>query len=544
MIRGHSTNGFYQESIAFFLHMLRKGIKPNHLTFPFVLKACGALMGEKLGKMVHAHTEKSGFWCDSYVQKSLLDLYAKLGLFEQARQVFDTIPARDIVAHTCMVSAYNKVSDISSARLVFDSVSEKDIVLWTAMIVGYSQNGAPDEALALFRSMKSTSVKPNYVTLASVISCCAQLGEFEEARMLHESMEVDERANPIVCTALLDMYAKGGYVKDALDLFNKMSQKDVVSWNALITGLSKSGYGTEALELFWRIRDSNLEPDEVTLLGALASCSQLGALSMGVEINKLAQDMCLDSDPTVGTAILDMYAKCGNIHEARRVFEGLHRRDVIAWSAMINAYAIHGEWKEAISLFSSMLREGLRPNFVTFVGILVACSHGGLVPEGYDYFNSMREVYGVEPRMEHYACMVDLLGRKGRLQEAREFIDSMPFEPGPTIWGSLLGACAKHGNARMAEHPARHLFELEPDDNGNYVTLSNIYANSSRWEEVMSTRNKEREQGEHKTPGYSWIEVGGVIYEFLVGDRSHPQSHEIYSVLGGLAVNMGLGVLT
>ncbi|CAN6460077.1 unnamed protein product [Victoria cruziana] len=537
MIRGHSENGPYDQSIALFVQMRRKHVPPNHLTFPFVLKGCSKMSALHEGEQIHTNVFKFGFSSDRYIGNGLIDMYGRCRSIEAARRVFDEMPYRDLVADTAMVTVYCMRGLTEEARSIFEGVSEvKDVVLWSAMIGGYVQNGKLTEALVLFDKMRSRGVKPNFVTMISVVSACAQAGNIEEGRRMHEFMvESGMEINVVVSTCLIDMYIKGGFLNEAIELFERIPQKDVVSWNALISGLSKNGHATKALSLFRKMKDSWVVPNAVTLVAALSSCAQLGALSEGMEIHELVKKLGLGLDLMVGTALLDMYAKCGCMGKMQHVFDAMPQKDVVSWSALVNGYAILGYSQEAIHTFVKMLDEGVVPNSITFLAVLSACSHAGLIYEGQEYFLSMRRDYYIEPRMEHYACMADLFARAKLLDLAKEIIDRMPFEPGASVWGSLLHACMISNNVEIAEWAMQHLAQLEPRNDGNYVVLSNIYAAAGRWEDAERIRTALKDHVGQKNPGCSWIEVEGHIHEFLASDMSHPLSSQIYGMLDLLA---------
>ncbi|XP_058081585.1 pentatricopeptide repeat-containing protein At1g08070, chloroplastic-like [Magnolia sinica] len=541
MIRGFSQNGPHRLSILFFYEMRCQGTNPNHLTYPFVLKACSSVLAILEGKQIHAQILKTGFLSDVYIRNSILDLYVKCESIRDACVVYDEMPERDFVSHTSIISGYFGVGDSVSARLVFDVVKGTDVVLWSAMIAGYAQNGEPGEVLALFEQMQSLGVKPNSVTMVSVVSACTQMGDSERGKWAHDFMvRSGMEMNMIVCTSLLDMYIKGEFINEAREMFNRMPQRDVVSWNSLINGYAKNGYANEALEVFREMQDSGVEPNKVTFCSVLSSCAQLGAIAKGREIDYLLEEMGMVSDLSVGTALLDMYAKCGCLMDARQVFNRIYPRDVVMWSTMINGFALNGHYQEVISLFGRMFKEGVQPNEVTYLGILTACSHGGMIDEGRRHFSSMIRHHCIQPGMEHYACMVDLLCRAGQIDEGKRFIEEMPIEPSASVWGSLLGACATHKNIQIGEYAARHLIELEPDNDLIYVFLSNIYAGASRWKDVENVRMNMRCSGTRKTPGCSWIEVEDKIHEFLVGDRTNPLYPQTYRILDCLSKQLRL----
>ncbi|OVA10803.1 Pentatricopeptide repeat [Macleaya cordata] len=541
MIRGFAQNGPHYQSILYYAKMHGNGTEPNHLTHPFVLKACSNLKALLEGEQIHTRVVKSGFLTDTYVFNGVLELYSKCGCVDDARNVYDEMPQRDFISHTSMISGYFGVGDLVSAQSVFERVEVADVILWSAMIAGYAQNGAPSEALELFHQMQNAGAKPNQVTFVSVVSACSQLGDLETGRWVHDLMVRNGmEMNIFVSTALLDMYIKGGFIDEAREIFDRIRNRDVASWNSLINGYAKNGYAKEALEVFKEMQEMGLKPNRVTFLSVLTSCAQLGALEKGKEIDHLINEMGVGSDLSIETALLDMYTKCGSLLNAYRIFSRIYLRDVVAWSAIISGFATNGHFEEAISLFGGMLKDGVWPNEVTFVGILMACSHGGLIHEGYKFFYSMDRDYGISPKMEHYSCMVDLLGRAGLVKEAKTFIDGMPIEPGVSIWGSLLGACTTHKNTDIGEFAIRRLVELDPANDGNHVLLSNIYAATKRWEDVESTRAMMKHNGAHKTPGCSWIEVKGKIHEFFVADKTNSQFLQLYEVLNNLSDQLRL----
>eukprot|EP01018_Ginkgo_biloba_P007475 Gb_18859 [translate_table: standard] len=442
MIRGYVTHGHCEEALNIYYQMKREGLSPDKFTFPSVIKACSGLKALEQGREIHRYITSSGFESDLFVGSALIDMYAKCGVME-------------------------------SARDVFDKMSRRDVVLWTAMIAGYAQNGSLDKALQLFRHMQAANVKPN-----------------------------------------------------------------VVTWNAVIGGYAQNGHANEALEQFRQMQLAGVKLDVVTISSILPACAHLAVLQQGKEIHDFTIRRGLDSDVFVVSALIDMYAKCGNIECARRLFDQMPRRDVVSWNAMIVGYGMHGYGEDALTLFNQMQQANMKPNRVTFINVLSACSHAGLVDEGCQYFHSMSRDYDITPRLEHYACMVDLLGRAGHLEEANDFIKNMPIEPDADLWGALLGACKIHRNIDLGESVAEQIFQLEPEDAGYYVMLSNIYAEAGRWDGVAKVRALMKDRGLKKTAGRSWIEVKNKVHEFVVGDKSHPQSGKIYAMLERLGVQM------
>jgi pentatricopeptide repeat protein len=501
MITAYSKHGLAEEAFALFHQMQRSGIQPNQFTFSSVLSACSDLAALQQGMEIHEKINRSGFQSNVAVANALVYMYAKCGRMDKARDAFDNMRQRNVIS-------------------------------WTAMIAGYARNDWGEEALRLFEQMQLAGVKPNMKTFASVLPACGALSALQQGMKIHEEITRSGfQSDVIVDSALVDMYAKCGSIEKARDLFDKMSKRDAVSWTVMIAGCAQNGVGYEALRLFKQMQLAGVKPIAKTFANVLPACANLAALEQGIEIHEEIIKSGFNSDILVMNALIDMYAKCGSIEKAREVFENLHTRDVVSWTAMIAGYAMHGFGKEAIALFQQMEDSGINPNDITLVCVFSACCHVGLVDEGYSYFNRMSTYYHITPRVEHYSCMVDLLGRTGRLEEARDLINKMPIKPDAAVWRSLLGACRIHHNVELGECVAEHLFELEPKNAAPYVLLSNIYAEAGKWAEIEKVRKMMKERGVIKTPGCSWIEVNKQVHAFLVGDRSHSQTEEIYKKL-------------
>eukprot|EP01018_Ginkgo_biloba_P019198 Gb_26689 [translate_table: standard] len=505
MIGGYSRNGCSEDALTLYYQMQVEGMQSDNFTFTFVLKACAGLSALQEGKEIHAHTVRTGYDSGAFVGAALVDMYCKCGNVKDARQVFDRMCTRDVVS-------------------------------WNAMISGYTQNGYAHQALTLFYQMQLENVTPNTVTAVSVLRACAQLGALQQGKWIHDYISRNGfESHVYVRNSLVDMYAKCGSIEVAREVFDKMLIRSVVSWNAMIAGYVQNGHSNAALTLFQQMQLENVMPNSVTMMNVLPACADLGSLRQGRYVHGYIVKNGFESDVSVGNSLVAMYAKCGSVEIARHLFDKMHQRDVVSWSAMIAGYGINGHGEDALALFNQMQRIGMMPNHITFISVLSACSHAGLVDEGWQYFNCMSRDYCITPMMEHYACMVDLLGRVGRLNEAYDFIENMPFEPAAGVWGTLLGACRIHCNIELGERVAERLFDLKPGDAGYYVLLSNIYAVAGKWDNVEKVRTMMKERGLEKTPGYSWIEVHNRVHAFFVGDRSHAQSEKIYATLEALA---------
>eukprot|EP01018_Ginkgo_biloba_P032070 Gb_08223 [translate_table: standard] len=480
MVAGYVQNGYVEEALNHFQQMKLAGMKPNSKTFAALLPACADLAVLEMGKEVHEDIIRSGLQSDVFVGSALVDMYTKCGSIENARIVFDKLPHRDVVSWNTMVAGYAHSGNVNEALELFNKMPQRDVVSWNAMIAVYIQNGHVEEALKLFQKMPVRDV--------------------------------------VSWNAMISGYTQSGDVEEALKLFQKMPKRDVVSWNVMIAGYAQNGHSEEALKLFREMQLADMKPNLETFTIILLACANLAVMEHGKEAHEIVIRSGFQSDVFVGNTLVGMYAKSGSLEDAGRVFDKMPQRDVISWTTMIVGYAIHGCGKEALELFQHMQDSGTNPNHVTFVGVLSACCHAGLVDEGWQYFDRMSE-YRITPAMEHYGCMVDLLGRAGQLEKALDFINKMPIKPDAALWGSLLGACSTHGNIDLGEHVAELLFELNPEDSATYVLLSNMYAAAGRWVDIQKVRKMMKDRRVKKKPGCSWIEVNKQVYAFLVGER-------------------------
>lgn len=406
---------------------------------------------------------------------------------------------RDVFVGTGLVDMYGKFKMIESARKVFDHMYERNVVSWTAMVVGYVSAGDMVRAKGLFREMP---VK-NLTSWNAMISGLVSVHDLKAARNLFDEMPC---RNVVSFTTMIDGYAKAGDMASAKALFDQSPERDVVAWSSLISGYVQNGFAHEAVKVFGQMLSQNIKPDEFVLVGLMSACSQVGCLELAKWINSyVCQSPINLQRPHIVAALVDMNAKCGNIEKAIELFDGLPERDLISYCSVIQGLSMHGQGIQAVALFNRMLNEGLIPDEVAFTVILISCSRAGLVDEGWDIFESMQKRYSIVPSQDHYACMIDLLSRLGRLRAAYELLDKMPVEPNAGAWGALLGACKLYCDTELGEKVARRLFELEPGNAGNYVLLSNIYAAADRWLDVSLLRDQMKETGVRKLPGCSWV---------------------------------------
>ncbi|PSS21641.1 Pentatricopeptide repeat-containing protein [Actinidia chinensis var. chinensis] len=489
------------QALEFFNQMRSTGVYPNQFTFSAILPACADTVIVH-GEQVHSLICKHGYEFDVFVASALVDMYAKC-------------------------------SNMCYAGNVFDEMPERNLVSWNAMIVGFLQNKLYDGAVGFFRKIIRERLGPNQVSFSSVLSACANTGMLDTGKQIH-GVAVKQGLITLayVKNSLMDMYSKCGIFGDAVKLFQTIGDRDVVTWNVMVMGWVQNDNFEKACNYFWVMRREGVSPDEASFSTVLHAAANLAALDQGTLIHDQIIKTGYGRNMCVRSSLITMYEKCGSLADARWVFQESEHRNVVCWTAMISACQHHGHANRVIELFEEMLEEGMKPDYITFVCVLSACGHTGCVEEGFAYFNSMTEIHNMSPGPEHYACMVDLLGRAGRLQEAKKFAESIPIKPNASVWGALLGACRNHGDLEMGIEVAERLFEIEPNNSGNYVLLANMYSHRGRLAEANEVRRLMRVNGLRKETGCSWIDVKNKTFIFTTQDRSHSRTNEIYEMLG------------
>ena len=401
-----------------------------------------------------------------------------------------------------------------------------------SMIRGYLDLNEHLNSLIIFAHMHKFSILPDSSTFPAVLKATAQLCDIKLGKMIHGAVvQMGFIRDVYTSTALVHMYSSCLSISDASQLFDEMPERNSVTWNALITGYTHNRKFKEAINAFRGMLAAGAEPSERTVVVVLSACSHLGALNQGKWIHDFIYQNKLRLNVFVGTALIDMYAKCGVVEEAEKVFEEIRDKNVYTWNVLISGYGMNGQGNAALQAFSRMLMENFKPDAVTFLGLLCACCHQGLVTEGRRQFISMKQQFGLQPKIEHYGCMVDLLGRAGLLEEALELIESMSMEPDPIIWRALLCACRVHGNTKLGEYTIRRLIELEPNNGENYVLLSNLYSRERRWIEVGKLRGMMSLRGIEKVPGCSSIEINNSVHEFTASNDRKLEFNAIYKQL-------------
>ncbi|KAL2544249.1 Pentatricopeptide repeat-containing protein [Forsythia ovata] len=584
MISGYCQNELLNESILLFSRMLDT-LQPNEFTLAVLLQACSVKGDGKLIEVVHCYAIKYGLFADDYLQNSLIDAYAKSGMLGAADRLLGRLCSRHVVSWTSVISGCVYNGMLKRAFMMFFEMQE-DMVLpnevtmlsmlqaaseinnwqmfcwihglvlkqnWcenalvlNSLIQMYSTNGYFNEGMRIFCDLCFTGegLYPSKETMANLLQGCTNSGFLKLGKEIHGYL-IKHGFLPytVIGNSLINMYAENKYEDCALQLFVRMANKDIVTWNTIIRCFVKNEQPIEALKLLGEIHKDPLQdkvsPDFITMLASLEACSNLATLQEGQIIHGYLTKTGLLNDIFVQNALIEMYAKSGRLNLAEKIFNEMHERDLSSWNSIIAAYGINGNGTFALQIFGDLKRsETWKPNAITFVNILSACGHGGLVEEGFAIFNSMEKHYGIKPSMEHYACIVDLLGRVGRLKEAEDFIDKMPIKPCPDVWGALLGASVLFDNIAMAEKAAKMLAVLQPMSSIWRVALSNAYASIGKWHEVAKIRAELRGLKQFGKGGWSSVNVGGYEFSFMAGDTRHPDSETIYDVVIGLQNHM------
>ncbi|XP_062098533.1 pentatricopeptide repeat-containing protein At1g08070, chloroplastic-like isoform X2 [Humulus lupulus] len=502
-------------------------LSPLNLVISIMLSGCfESFEALKYGEVIHCEIVKLGFCSSVFVQNTLLDFYAKCcENLENACRLFDEMPERDVVSWNSIITSYMARGEIESALRLFNSMPERNIVTWNSVISGLSKAGHMELACTFFKKM----TERNEVSWNSTISGYVRLGDIKSARCVFNDMP-DKTV--VSWTAMVSGYTMIGDLKSARSIFDQMPVKNVVSWNAMIAGYVHNHMFDQALQMFSQMLiDGNCRPDETSLVSVLSACSHLGSLEHGKWVDSYIKRSNFSLSSPLGNALMDMFAKCGDVENAKVIFQKMPKTCIITWTTIVSGLSINGKCREALKLFDSMCAAGVKPDDVIFIAVLSACAHGGFVEDGKRIFCQMVLEFGIKPQIEHYGCMVDLLGRAGKLEEAVKFVESMQLEPNAVIWATLLGSCKIHGNENLLESVTKKIIEQEPS-NPSYLTLiSNLSASVGRWKDALNYRMAMRQQGVEKVPGCSSIQLGNVVHEFLARDTRHEERKDVYEVL-------------
>ncbi|KAJ4974916.1 hypothetical protein NE237_008090 [Protea cynaroides] len=609
LLSGYARIGEGEEGLKLFQQMLESEPRLSNFTLSTVLKICATSENARKGKAIHSLAIKIGSDNDGFLNSSLVDMYSKCGLAEDAYKVFLRIKDPDVVAWSSMISCFNhegfyyeaaelfgdmarsdvrpnqftlaslisiatdlgdlqygksihaciwkfgyeldnsvcnalvtmymRNGSVEDGYQVFEAMTNWDLVSWNALLSGFHDGNACCQGPTIFKQMFMEGFKPNMYTYISILRSCTSLSNGGFGQQVHSHIIKNNLSgDDFVGRAIVDMYAKCGCLENAQLAFKRMKQRDLFTWTVIITACAQTDQGEKAIKFFRQMQREGVFPNEFTLASCLRGCSSIAVLENGRQLHSQIIKAGHSDDMFVLSALVDMYGKCGCIEDAEALFSGSASRDTVSWNTIICSYAQYGHGWKALKAFQSMVNEGIRPDEVTFLGILSACSHGGLIEEGQRYFYSLKNVYGITPTVDHYACMVDILGRAGKLYEVERFIEKMNLTTSALIWQTVLGACKMHGNVELGEKAAKKLFEIEPKTDSSYILLSNIYASKRRWDDVAMVRTLMSSQGVKKEPGCSWVEVDGQVHVFLSKDASHPKIKDIYIKLEELHLKL------
>ncbi|KAG9456137.1 hypothetical protein H6P81_000645 [Aristolochia fimbriata] len=505
-ISGHVRNGEGKEALNLFKNMCRQQIRADQHALSIALKACSEIQDLETGSQLHALVLKFGYLTDCLVASVLLDLYSDFGWLIDAERIFRKINDRDIVA-------------------------------WNSLIAGYAQTEEYAPAcISLFRElMHGAGIKPDGCTFIAVLKSCKSKLDLGTGRMIHgQAVKSVHGSETSVGNAVINMYSKCGAIDESDRAFETILKRDEVSWSTIIGAYEQNGLELEALRRCREMMVAGFGLTQFSFASCISACSGIAALDVGRQFHSLTIKAGFDGDVYVGSSVVDMYAKCGNIGDSFQAFHDLRNPNVVAYNTMISGLAQHGRADEAIQIFKELEKMGLAPNKTTFIGLLTACSHVGLLEESMFFFEMMCSYYKIEPESEHYCCLVDVLGRAGKLDEAYQIISGSLYYVGVSVWRTLLSACWKHKNVNIGAESAKRVMQLDPDDHASYVLLSNLYSEAGLWKEALEVRKKMSETGVRKDPGNSWLIIRDEVHKFSVGEFSHPEFEMILGELNKL----------
>ncbi|CAA0382490.1 unnamed protein product [Arabidopsis thaliana] len=505
LMSGHVLNGDLKGSLSLFSEMGRQGIYPNEFTFSTNLKACGLLNALEKGLQIHGFCLKIGFEMMVEVGNSLVDMYSKCGRINEAEKVFRRIVDRSLIS-------------------------------WNAMIAGFVHAGYGSKALDTFGMMQEANIKerPDEFTLTSLLKACSSTGMIYAGKQIHGFLVRSGFHCPSSATitgSLVDLYVKCGYLFSARKAFDQIKEKTMISWSSLILGYAQEGEFVEAMGLFKRLQELNSQIDSFVLSSIIGVFADFALLRQGKQMQALAVKLPSGLETSVLNSVVDMYLKCGLVDEAEKCFAEMQLKDVISWTVVITGYGKHGLGKKSVRIFYEMLRHNIEPDEVCYLAVLSACSHSGMIKEGEELFSKLLETHGIKPRVEHYACVVDLLGRAGRLKEAKHLIDTMPIKPNVGIWQTLLSLCRVHGDIELGKEVGKILLRIDAKNPTNYVMMSNLYGQAGYWNEQGNARELGNIKGLKKEAGMSWVEIEREVHFFRSGEDSHPLTPVIQETL-------------
>ena len=505
IISGILRNGEFDTGLGLFKRMRESGFYQfDKATLTTILSACDGPEFCYVSKMIHGLVILSGYLHEINVGNAMITSYFKCGCF-------------------------------SSGRQVFNEMLERNVITWTAVISGLAQNEFYEESLKHFVEMRCGSVDPNSLTYLSLLMACSGLQALKEGHQIHGILlKMGIQSDFCIESALMDMYSKCGSVEDAWKIFESATQLDEVTLTVILVGFAQNGFEEEAIQIFVKIVQAGIEVDPEMVSAVLGAFGVGTSMALGRQIHSFVIKKSFSNNTFVSNGLINMYSKCGDLKDSIQVFSQMPQRNLVSWNSLIAAFARHGDGSKALQMYEEMRLEGIEPTDVTFLSLLHACSHVGLVERGMELLESMAKDHGLSPRSEHYSCVVDMLGRAGLLNEAKKYIEGLPENPGIDVWQALLGACSIHGDSEMGKYAADQLFLAAPESPAPYVLLANIYSSERRWKDRARTIKRMKVMGVPKETGLSWIEIEKKVHSFVVGDRMHPQAENIYGVLAEL----------
>ncbi|CAM0145838.1 unnamed protein product [Urochloa decumbens] len=497
LMAGFSGAGEPARAAGAYRALLRGGVRPSRITMSAMVRAASALGDCALGKQFHCQILRLGFGAYAFLGSPLVDMYAKMGLIADAKRVFDELEeGKNVVMYNTMITGLLRCKLVQEAKRLFEAMADRDSITWTTMVTGLTQNGLESEALDVFRRMRVQGIAIDQYTFGSTLTACGALSALEQGKQIHTyAIRTCYDDNVFVGSALVDMYSKCRSIRLAATAFRRMTFRNIISWTAMIVGYGQNGCYEEAIRAFSEMQKDAVDPDDFTLGSVISSCANLASLEKGSQFHCLALVSGLKPYITVSNTLVTLYGKCGNIEDAHRLFDEMPFHDQVSWTALVSGYAQFGKARETIDLFEKMLSKGVKPDGVTFIGVLSACSRAGFVDKGRSYFYSMRKDHGIVPIDDHYTCMIDL-------------------------WA------------------AENLLEIDPQNPASYVLLCSMHASKGQWNEVAQLRRGMRDRQVKKEPGCSWIKYKNKVHIFSADDQSHPFSKGIYEKLEWLNTKM------
>ncbi|XP_004141540.1 pentatricopeptide repeat-containing protein At1g71490 isoform X1 [Cucumis sativus] len=540
LITSYVKHKLYEAAILAYKQMVSKGVRPDNFTFPSILKACGETQNLKFGLEVHKSINSWSTPWSLFVHNALISMYGRCGEVDTARNLFDNMLERDAVSWNSMISCYSSRGMWREAFELFESMQSKcleiNVVTWNIIAGGCLRVGNFTQALKLLSQMRNFGIHLDDVAMIIGLGACSHIGAIRLGKEIHGfTIRHYHHMLSTVQNALVTMYARCKDIRHAYMLFRLNDDKSRITWNSMLSGLTHLGRVEEALCLFRELLLFGVEPDYVTFASILPLCARVADLQHGREFHcYITKHRDFRDHLLLWNALVDMYARAGKVSEAKRIFYSLSKKDEVTYTSLIAGYGMQGEGGKAVRLFEEMKRFQIKPDHITMIAVLSACSHSGLVNQAELLFAEMQSVHGLSPRLEHYACMADLFGRVGLLNKAKEIITRMPYRPTSAIWATLIGACCIHGNMDIGEWAAEKLLEMRPEHSGYYVLIANMYAAAGSWSKLAEIRTLMRDSGVAKIPGCSWVDVGSEFISFSVGDTSSPQALESKLLLDSL----------